>query len=285
MTHIIVMDASEPATWMARNEWRSVMSYAENGGVRLYFEVEGEGPPLVLHAGGAQRLQDWRRAELDYVEALRGAYQLILMDPRGHGQSDKPHDVAAYAYQTRVQDVTAVLDAVGVERAHYWGYSMGGQIGIGLGIFAPERVRSLILGGYSPYVTERRERWAAQAARFRQGTAEEAMEAYVAGMEADLGPFTPAVRRDFVANDPLALAAVFEGFATLPDIGDRLVEITAPTLIYAGDQDLPFEGAQRAAEVIPDAIFVALPGQNHAQANYAAEALLPHVRAFLARSS
>jgi pimeloyl-ACP methyl ester carboxylesterase len=261
------------------------MPYAENGGVRLYFEVAGDGPPLVLHAGGAQRLQDWRREELDYVRALRGEYRLILMDPRGHGQSDKPHDAAAYAYRTRVQDVTAVLDTVGVERAHFWGYSMGAQIGFGLGIFATARVRSLILGGYSPDVADRRGGWAAQAARFRQGTMEEAMEDYVAGMEADLGPFPPAVRRDFLANDPLALAAVFEAFAALPDLGDRLAEITAPTLIYAGDRDAPFGGAQRAAEAIPGAIFVALPGQNHAQANYAAEALLPQVRAFLARSN
>jgi pimeloyl-ACP methyl ester carboxylesterase len=232
-------------------------------------------------------LQDWRREELDYVQALRGEYQLILMDPRGHGQSDKPHAAAAYAYRTRVQDVTAVLDTVGVERAHFWGYSMGAQIGFGLGIFAPERVRSLILGGYSPspYVAARRGRFAAQAARFRQGTKEEAMEDYVAGMEADLGPFPPAVRRDFLANDPLALAAVFEAFATLPDLGERLAEITAPTLIYAGDQDENFGGAQRAAQAIPDAIFVALPGQNHAQAHYAAEAILPQVRAFLARSN
>lgn len=305
MTHSIVIVASEQATWMvgmygptwwqpaalagmARDEWRSVMPYAENGGVRLYFEVEGDGPPLVLHAGGAQCLQDWRREELDYVRALRDEYQLILMDPRGHGQSDKPHDVAAYAYQTRVQDVTAVLDTVGVERAHFWGYSMGAQIGFGLGIFAPERVRSLILGGYSPYAdypADRRARWAAHAAGFRQGTREEAMEGYVAGMEADLGPFPPAVRRDFLANDPRALAVVFEAFATLPDIGERVAEITAPTLIYAGDQDAPFGGAQRAAAAIPDAIFVALPGQNHAQAIYAAEAILPQVRAFLARSN
>src|SRR5262245_45451325 len=115
---MVRMDA--PTWWQparlagtARDDWRSIMPYAENGGVRLYFEVEGNGPPLVLHAGGAQRLQDWRREELDYVQALRGEYQLILMDPRGHGQSDKPHDAAAYAYQTRVQDVTAVLDTVG----------------------------------------------------------------------------------------------------------------------------------------------------------------------------
>jgi pimeloyl-ACP methyl ester carboxylesterase len=265
------------------------MPYAENDGVRLYFEVEGDGPPLVLHSGGAQRLQDWRREELDYVQALRDEYQLILMDPRGHGQSDKPHDAAAYAYQTRLQDVKAVLDTVGVERAHFWGYSMGAQVGFGLGTFAPERVRSLILGGYSPDVADwpdvadRRGRWAVQAARFRQWTTDEAMENYVAGMEAELGPFPPAVRRDFLANDPLALAAVFEAFATIPDIGDRLAEISAPTLIYAGDQDAPFAGAQRAAEVIPGAIFVALPGQNHAQANYAAEAILPHVRSFLGR--
>jgi pimeloyl-ACP methyl ester carboxylesterase len=255
------------------------MPYAENGGVRVYYEVEGEGQPLVLHAGFMQRLQDWRREDVAVAQVLRDDYRLILMDPRGHGRSDKPHDAAAYHVETRVRDITAVLDAEGINRAHYWGYSMGGGAGFGLGIYAPDRVRSLILGGTSPYATDRPDN-AGVVAELRQGT----MEDFVAAMEARVGsPLPPEARAGWLANDPLALAASADASATQPDLGARIAEITAPTLIYAGDQDAPFAGARRAAEAIPGATFVALSGLNHALAFRTREAILPHVRAFLAR--
>ena len=69
------------------------MLYAHNQGVRIHFTVEGEGPPLVLQHGFASSLQTWYIT--GYVEALQSDYQLILVDARGHGGSDKPHDPAA----------------------------------------------------------------------------------------------------------------------------------------------------------------------------------------------
>jgi pimeloyl-ACP methyl ester carboxylesterase len=125
------------------------MPAVTRNGVRIRYEVEGDGPPLVLHIGGiGGALEDWYDA--GYAAALKDAFQLILSDPRGQGQSDKPHEPTAYTRIERVGDVCAVLDAVGVERAHFWGYSLGGQVGYGLGVFAANRVSSLILGGASP---------------------------------------------------------------------------------------------------------------------------------------
>jgi pimeloyl-ACP methyl ester carboxylesterase len=79
------------------------MPYATHDGVRIYYETEGSGPPLLLHAGLSMSLNDWR--DFGYVNALRDDYRLILLDPRGHGQSDKPHDPIAYAYNLLVGDV------------------------------------------------------------------------------------------------------------------------------------------------------------------------------------
>ena len=77
--------------------------------------------------------------------------RLVLIDARGHGASDKPHDPAAYDMALRVSDVTSVLDDLQIERANFFGYSMGGWIGFGLAKYAPTRFRSLILGGAHPY--------------------------------------------------------------------------------------------------------------------------------------
>ena len=92
------------------------MPYASNEGVRIHYEVEGSGPPLFLHVGFLGTLEDWRREDTRYVEALRDAYRLVLLDPRGQGRSDAPHDPSAYTLDQRVGDVLAVLDAEGIER-------------------------------------------------------------------------------------------------------------------------------------------------------------------------
>lgn len=84
------------------------MPNATHGDIRIHYEIEGEGPPFVLHHGSFAYGADWR--DLGYVEELRRGNQLILIDARGHGASFKPHDSAAYAMVLRVSDVIAVLD-------------------------------------------------------------------------------------------------------------------------------------------------------------------------------
>ena len=71
------------------------MPYADNDGIRIHYQVEGEGPPLVLQHGFSESVVDWY--EVGYVDALRSDYRLILIDARGHGASDKPHDTDSYA--------------------------------------------------------------------------------------------------------------------------------------------------------------------------------------------
>ena len=99
--------------------------------------------------GSPQNSDDWQT--FGYVGPLSGRYRFILIDMRGHGRSDKPHDREAYELDLMVGDVLAVLDAAGVERAHYWGYSMGGWIRLGLLAKAPQRLRKAVLGGVHPY--------------------------------------------------------------------------------------------------------------------------------------
>ena len=91
------------------------MPYAHNGSICIHYQVAGEGPALVLLHGFSERVVDWYEA--GYVDALRPDYRLILIDARGHGASDKPHDRAAYALDRRVADVTAVLDALEIAKA------------------------------------------------------------------------------------------------------------------------------------------------------------------------
>jgi pimeloyl-ACP methyl ester carboxylesterase len=89
------------------------MPFADDNGVRIHYEVEGDGPPLVLIHGFLADLEYWRL--LGYVEALQSSYRVISIDMRGHGQSDKPHEPEAYGETQRVGDMLAVLDAEGMQ--------------------------------------------------------------------------------------------------------------------------------------------------------------------------
>jgi pimeloyl-ACP methyl ester carboxylesterase len=256
------------------------MPYATNTGVRVYYEEEGSGPPLLLHIGFLGSLDDWRRDDTRYADALRDAYRLILLDPRGQGRSDTPHDPAAYTLDRRVGDVLAVLDAAGIARAHFWGYSMGGRIGFALSAAAPHRVASLVVGGADPYPWEGDPEADDWVRWLRKG-----MSGFVAEWEREIGPL-PAVLRDrWLALDAKALLAARVGSRTGTELAGALSSITAPTLIYYGTADYPDRLPDRVAVAMPDASIVALEGLDHAQAFRRSDLVLPHVRPFLDRAA
>lgn len=256
------------------------MPYAVKDGVHIHYAVEGNGPPLLLHWGFAGSAEDWE--DPGYVAALRDRYRLVMLDPRGQGRSDTPHDPAAYAAQCRVGNVLAVLDAEGIDRAHYWGYSLGGWIGFAVGVYAPHRLRSLVLGGAHPFEGNPRSTegdvW---LAALRQGMAE-----MVRLCEAESSDWwqSPGERARWLAADAEALAAARQQRLTEPDFPEEvLAAIQVPALLFAGTLDEP-DPVQRAARLMPHATFVALVGLDHAQAIARSDIVLPHVLAFLARA-
>jgi pimeloyl-ACP methyl ester carboxylesterase len=178
-----------------------------------------------------------------------------------------------------VGDVLAVLDVEGIERAHYWGYSMGGWVGFALGAFAPDRVHSLVLGGADPFLPDagpiEDDAW---LRLFRQG-----MPAFVADWERH-DPNMPAIMRErWLALDGEAMAAAQEAGLTAPSLEDALPTIQTPTLIYYGTDDYPDRLPERAAAKMPNATVVALEGLSHSQAIRRSDLVLPHVVAFLDR--
>jgi pimeloyl-ACP methyl ester carboxylesterase len=242
-----------------------------NGGVRIHFEVVGSGPGLVLQHGFSQNLGHWREA--GYVDELRDEYLIVLIDARGHGKSDKPHDPAAYSLHTLVADVLAVLDEIGEARAHFWEYSLGGAIGQCLGRDHPDRLLSLIIGGaglpdQKPPATD------PLVAQLERG-----IEAYVQAREALRGePFPEPQRVLLLANDAQALIA--------NRLGRQNEQSCIPTsnvacLIYAAESDVP--EAERLFTQLPAATFLSLPGLNHSTAFSRSDLVLPHVKSFLDR--
>lgn len=117
--------------------------------MKIHYEVEGQGPPLMLQHGITNNLHSWKRNS--YVDALKDEYRLILVDARGHGDSSKPQDTQSYSIELMATDNVAVLDDIGIVQACFWEYSMGALIGFFLAQYFADRFPVYILGGGSPF--------------------------------------------------------------------------------------------------------------------------------------
>jgi pimeloyl-ACP methyl ester carboxylesterase len=238
------------------NEW-----VIDAGGVSLAGEEAGDGPAVVLLHG----LTATRRYVVMGSRALeRGGHRVITYDARGHGRSGPAADPRDYGYATLVDDLTAVLDELEIERAVLAGASMGAHTLLAFALRAPERVAGLVVitPGYDGDLGEgdgRLERWDALAAGLRAGGVEGFVEAYG----------TPAVKpalRDTVLTvirQRLALhehpGAVADALQAVPRsrpfaaIAD-LAAIDAPVTIVASSDDADPDHPQAVGEAYAAAI-------------------------------
>ena len=263
------------------------MPYVANDGVRIFYRVEpsagvpspnvaedGADVPLLLLHGFMQRSEDW--VEAGYVNALASQRKLVLVDARGHGSSDKPHAVTDYAMASLVADLVLVLDALETPQIDFMGYSFGAWVGFGMLAFAPDRLRSLVLGGMHPYVRDpgplnrRIERFAKTGDALAAG-----------GHHADLIP--GQVRAQFAQNDVDALIALTTAIRDSAGFEDALHASKVPGLIYAGEEDPAYPLAQRCLDGRDNLEFLSLPGLGHMEAWNQNDVVLPHVLDFLER--
>ena len=124
------------------------MPYATNIGVKIHYQVEGTGQPIIMLHGLAGNSKIY--CINGFIDNLKKDYKLILIDMRGFGKSDKPHDPASYSYRKFIDDVIAVLDAAKVDQAHLYGHSFGGWFTYGLAHYYTNRIKSLIISDGVP---------------------------------------------------------------------------------------------------------------------------------------
>jgi len=247
------------------------MPYANRDGIPICYRVEGNRPWLVLAHGLGFDHRMWR--ELGYVDALAPDYRLVAIDVRGHGRSGKPKRPAAYRSSRRVADVVAVLDDLGISRAHFLGYGMGAGLGFEMANHAPNRLLSLILGGAQPYSTD------PPAGGEMRTMLESGLEAAAASVEEIHGHIPPGMKATALANDREALLACLD--RPREDLLPGLLRFAGPCLLYAGGADPAHDGANRLAAEMPRATFVSLSGLDHWAALASADSALPPIKAFL----
>ncbi len=230
-------------------------SYAESrDGLRIAYEVVGQGAPVLLvQVFASGRAQNWR-ATAWYKTLTEAGFQLIAMDCRGHGESDKPHDPAFYSYDLMSSDVLAVARAASVASAHLVGYSMGGHLGIQLLMEHPEAIRRLVIAGVGANYFH-------QAAATRFAIAD-------ALLAPDATRITDPAQKMFRAfagqpgKDIVALAACMRGERRFFSLA-KLSAATRPALVICGENDTTSGPPGPLAAALHDAIAVTVPGRDH----------------------
>ena len=221
-------------------------------GVRIAYEIVGEGAPIILaHGFASDRKQNWK--DVGWYETLTGAgYRVVALDFRGHGESDKPHDDGAYG-DKMLGDVLSVMDAGGIERADLMGYSMGAILSIGLVMSAPQRFRRVVLGGigesyFAPRV-------------HRRGIA----AALRASDPSTITDPTEKAFRVFASQggkDLAALAACMSADRTMYS-REQFAACATPILVVAGEKDVQAGAPDPLAAAFADGRAVTVPRRDH----------------------
>jgi pimeloyl-ACP methyl ester carboxylesterase len=243
------------------------MPYARVNKINLYYEVHGEGEPLVLNGGGGSSIE----AQASRIAAFSPEYQVIAYEARGAGRSDAP-DIP-YTEEMLSGDIAGIMDTVGVDSAHVFGISNGSGLAMIFALHYPERVKSLILASSATSGSPRIP--SSELVDFQRKvpgmTPEERAEAQVrlffTGKYIDDNP-------EIVAGVKKAMqsaAAAGQGnlrmmqWSMAVDAYDRLPEMKIPTLVIHGEADIPIpvENARILAARLPDSELVIFPDTGH----------------------
>ncbi|MDP6183988.1 MAG: alpha/beta hydrolase [Gammaproteobacteria bacterium] len=231
------------------------MPYVNRDGVNVYYESLGQGLPIVfLHPWSTNRYI-WANQLMEFARS----HQCIVVDHRGHGQSDKP--AGGYAIGEMAADVVAVLDDAGIERAVLVGNSIGGMVAMQTNLDAPERViGNLILSSGTDFGANSPPEVAEAIQQDWRGFFSGLLNAAVSEKSKAERPEILGFMEGCFRVDDNFTEGVF--FASVADpngvfnwnISDRLKDITAPTLIIAGEEDgaTTVEQNQFLADNIPN---------------------------------
>ncbi len=231
------------------------MAYLDRDGVRIYYEVHGSGPAILLSHGYSATSAMWT----GQVGPLSATHKLIIWDMRGHGNSDSPANPAEYSEALTTDDMAALLDAVDARTAVIGGLSLGGYMSLSFNVAHPHRVSALMLFDTGPGYRSDEGR-----AGWNRIASSRAKELETKGLAALSASGEVALSRHRSAQ---GLAHAARGMLAQTDgrVMASLPEIRVPTLVLVGELDQPFLAAtDYMAGKIPGATRVVIDGAGHA---------------------
>ncbi len=241
-------------------------------GVNLYYEVHGEGFPLVWSHEFAGDYRSWA----PQVRFFSRRYRVVTYNARGYPPSDVPADGDAYTQDQAVEDLRGLLEHLGIAQAHIGGLSMGGNVALNFGLDHPELARSLIVAGTGTGSTD--------PDAFREQVNERAARMETEGMGGMADYAQGPARVQLLRKDPMGWREFADQLSEHSSIGSahtfrgvqgrrppifelepRLRTLAVPTLIMTGDEDEPcIEPSIFMKRTIPTSGLVVFPQAGHA---------------------
>ena len=241
-------------------------------GVNIYYEVHGEGFPMILAHGLGGNAGEWRFQTSVFCEH----YQVILWDMRGQGQSDCPTDPNLYGQDICANDLLGILDHLQVSQAYVGGTSLGGGVATNFALAHPERVAALLIfdsssSGGIP-IPEKARAMRLKTVEIAESQGMSALADYileanpnlaVRGGQGQNDDEAKALRDRFLRGDAKGYANTVRGMlAAVPFPPEKLAGITAPTLVMGGGDD-PSPSLVLTHERIPNSKMISIPAAGH----------------------
>lgn len=212
-------------------------------GIRINYEVAGLGKPVILVHGFMNTLENWKRTAL-YETLLKSGYQVITLDLRGSGKSEKPHDCDQYGHDAEAKDIMQLADHLQLQKYSIVGYSRGSIITARV-LVLDKRVSKAVMGGMGLDFTN--PQWPRRIMFYRALNNEDVPE---------LKDFIKRVKESDQDQVALACQQKEQPSTSL----EELKRIRKRVLVICGDQDSDNGSAQSLAAAIPKSVFVTVPG-------------------------
>ena len=232
------------------------MPKLDRDGVKLHYEIYGDGPVILLTHGYSATSEMWS----GQIAALSQRHKLIVWDMRGHGQTDYPQHSSEYSEEKTVADIAALLDVAGADKAIIGGLSLGGYMSLAFQRAHRERVRALLVIDTGPGFKndQARDRWNINALAIADRLESQALN-YIRSLSSE------RAMSSHRSADGLVRAG--RGMLTQRDarVINSLPEIKVPALVIVGANDAPFlNAADYMATKIPNATKVVIQNAGHA---------------------
>jgi pimeloyl-ACP methyl ester carboxylesterase len=228
-------------------------SFADTGsfftsfdGTKIYYEVGGNGQPVLLVHGFIVNGQSWKRTEL-YKDLLAAGYKVIILDQRGNGFSDKPHDSTAYENDAEAKDIMALMKLLHIKKYSAVGYSRGSIIVSRL-LVLDKKIKKAVMGGMGSEFTN--PEWPRRIMFYRALSGENVPE---------LDAMLQNVKRQGLDQQALAYLQRSQPSTSK----EELAKVKQPVLIICGDKDSDNGSAKELADLFRHPVYKIVPGDHN----------------------
>ena len=212
---------------------------------KIFYDTYGSGPLLILHHGFGSNRFSW--IKYDWINSLVNEFKILIFDALGHGTSSKPHNSDYYTIEERAKLTVSLAKNLNYEKFGFLGFSLGGRVGFELASNYNNHLNFLVIGGMHnkpPSINKN------------------IYKRNIKILKSKKGKFVMKGNSNRPPNDPLALAASYEGMLMWKGLSNDTIKFNFPTAMFCGEKDKYYNDIKLLSKE-KKLKFITVPGANH----------------------